>query len=75
MTAPNRFDPDLNRRLYSVEMIARSYQGTHQFVCNMPSNDELLHALKINGHSADALDALKAEYTRVARALGLKDNW
>jgi hypothetical protein len=73
MTAPNRFDPDLYQRLYSVEMIARSYQGTHQFVWNMPSNDEFLYALRINGHSADALDALKAEYTRVARAVGIKD--
>jgi hypothetical protein len=72
-TQMNRNDPDLNHRLYPVETIARSYVASHQMVWNMPPDDELVYALKINGHPATDLDALKAEYVRHARALGIKD--
>jgi hypothetical protein len=68
-----RRDPDVTRKLHSVEQIARSYVGSHQGVWNMPTDDELIYALKVNGHGAECLDALKAEYTRHARAIGIDD--
>ena len=53
-------------KTYSVEQIARSYQGSHVVIANMPSDDELLHALTVNGHGADQLDTLKNEYRRIS---------
>ncbi len=60
---------DICPKTYSVEQIARSYQATHVSIWNMPSDDELVHALKINGHPPSLLDALKDEYCKVSRAV------
>lgn len=67
------YDPDLNRRCYPVDVIARSFQGSHQMIWNMPSDDAILHALRVNGHPDSAIGEFKAEYIRHARALGIKD--
>jgi hypothetical protein len=69
----NKYHPDFNRRRYSVEQIARSYVASHVMVWNMPPDDELIHALKVNGHGASKLNDVKTEYVRHARALGTPD--
>lgn len=61
------------RALFTTEEIAHSYAGTHVTVWNIPSDDEWSFALRINGHSADKLDSVKAEYVRLVKAFGAND--
>ena len=65
----NRYDPDVRRKIRSVEQIARFYQGSHMSIANMPCDDEFLFALKANGHSEAELSAVKEEYCAVSRRL------
>ena len=59
----NRYDP---HKTYSIRQIASSYQGSHVSIANMPSDDEFLYALKVNGHGARCLQELQQEYRRLA---------
>jgi hypothetical protein len=54
---------------YSVKQIAGSYQASHLTIWNMPSDEEFLYALRINGHEPSKLDEVKEEYCNRSRAV------
>jgi hypothetical protein len=66
---PKTYNPDLRRKLYTIEQIAGSYQCSHVSIWNMPCDEEFLYALSVNGHSANKLEELKAAYRRRTEVL------